>query len=137
MSTAPPTDLILWLDLPVIDLNRAITFYKEVLCLTPRDDRPHANTASFQFSPQGNGLTLILTTENSDTVSASTAISGTTPYFACVNTLEATVSRAKLNGGTILQDVHSMEPFGFRAVVLDSEGNRIALHGSSNPNASV
>jgi predicted enzyme related to lactoylglutathione lyase len=31
-------------------------------------------------------------------------------------------------GGAILAPRHSIEPFGFRAIVIDSEGNRIALH---------
>jgi len=28
----------------------------------------------------------------------------------------------------VLSARHSIAPFGFRAIVLDSEGNRIALH---------
>ena len=31
-------------------------------------------------------------------------------------------------GGKVLQAKHQIGPHGFRAVVLDSEGNRIALH---------
>ena len=34
----------------------------------------------------------------------------------------------ELNGGKILKTRHSIGPHGFRAIVLDSEGNRIALH---------
>ena len=32
------------------------------------------------------------------------------------------------HGGKVLSAMHSIEPFGFRAIVLDSEGNRVALH---------
>jgi len=32
------------------------------------------------------------------------------------------------NGGKILIPKHPIGPYGFRAVVLDSEGNRVALH---------
>lgn len=131
MSNSPPTNLILWLDLPVSDLDRAITFYQEVLSLRPRDDRPISNSASFQFNAAGSGLTLL------ETNGSITNHSAVTPYFNCVNGLDLAVSRAKLNGGIIVQDIHSMEPFGFRAVLLDSEGNRIALHGQHHPKVSI
>jgi len=31
-------------------------------------------------------------------------------------------------GGKILEDTHAIGPHGFRAILLDSEGNRIAVH---------
>lgn len=34
-------------------------------------------------------------------------------------------------GGTMRQDVHSIGEYGFRAEVLDSEGNCIALHAET------
>jgi uncharacterized protein len=33
-------------------------------------------------------------------------------------------------GGKVVKPVHSIGPHGFRAVILDSEGNRIALHST-------
>jgi predicted enzyme related to lactoylglutathione lyase len=33
-----------------------------------------------------------------------------------------------MNRGKVLEPRHSISPFGFRAIVMDSEGNRIALH---------
>jgi predicted enzyme related to lactoylglutathione lyase len=30
-----------------------------------------------------------------------------------------------------LQDKHQIGPHGFRAIIVDSEGNRIALHSSA------
>ncbi|HEV3149059.1 MAG TPA: hypothetical protein VGZ24_10465 [Chthoniobacterales bacterium] len=38
---------------------------------------------------------------------------------------------ARANGGKVLQDKHQIGPHGFRAIVVDSEGNRIALHSSA------
>jgi predicted enzyme related to lactoylglutathione lyase len=34
-------------------------------------------------------------------------------------------------GGKVLKPKHPIGPYGFRAVVLDSEGNRVALHSMS------
>jgi predicted enzyme related to lactoylglutathione lyase len=32
------------------------------------------------------------------------------------------------NGGKVVQSKHSIAPFGSRAIIIDSEGNRVALH---------
>jgi predicted enzyme related to lactoylglutathione lyase len=40
------------------------------------------------------------------------------------------VSRTPELGGRVLEPTHAIGPHGFRAVVLDSEGNRIALHST-------
>jgi len=36
------------------------------------------------------------------------------------------------SGGQIVQDIHPIGPHGFRAILIDSEGNRIALHSLTN-----
>jgi len=40
---------------------------------------------------------------------------------------DAVAQVAKL-GGKVLEPIHAIGPHGFRAVVLDCEGNRLALH---------
>ena len=117
-----PVNTILWLDIAVIDLDRAINFYQSVMNVELRDGRPSTRSATLQLSNQGSGLTLI---EVSELLPGSL-----TPYLNCHDRLEQALSQVTLNGGTILQDKHSMEPFGYRAVILDSEGNRIALHSA-------
>ena len=42
--------------------------------------------------------------------------------------LEQAIGATEANGGKVLQPRHAVGPYGFRALVLDSEGNRIALH---------
>ena len=42
------------------------------------------------------------------------------------------VAQAQKHGGRVLKAIESIGPHGFRAIVLDSEGNRIALHSSSD-----
>ena len=42
--------------------------------------------------------------------------------------LDETLKEVEKNGGRVLAQKHSIAPFGFRAIVLDSEGNGIALH---------
>ncbi|MEX0624667.1 hypothetical protein [Saccharospirillum sp.] len=38
------------------------------------------------------------------------------------------LEQVKHYGGRIEKTIHPLAPFGFRAVIRDSEGNRVALH---------
>jgi len=49
-------------------------------------------------------------------------------YLNANGRLDEALSAASANGGKIIQPKQPIGPFGFRAVVLDSEGNRVALH---------
>ena len=51
-------------------------------------------------------------------------------YFNVDGRLEDAAGKVEPLGGKILEPVHPIGPGGFRAVVLDSEGNRIALHSN-------
>jgi hypothetical protein len=53
-------------------------------------------------------------------------------YFNATGRLEAATEAVVAHGGTVLQPPHSLGPHGRRAVVLDSEGNRIALHAEND-----
>lgn len=41
-------------------------------------------------------------------------------------------AKGKDSGGEVLEDVHPIGPHGFKSVILDSEGNRLALHSIAN-----
>ena len=45
----------------------------------------------------------------------------------------AAIAQVRKLGGSVLQDAHPLGPHGWRAVVIDCEGNRIALHASQDP----
>jgi len=42
--------------------------------------------------------------------------------------LDDAIAAVVPNGGKIIESKHPIGPFGFRAIVIDSEGNRVALH---------
>ncbi|MBW8907160.1 MAG: VOC family protein, partial [Betaproteobacteria bacterium] len=42
------------------------------------------------------------------------------------------VAQTQKHGGRMLKAIENIGPHGFRAIVLDSEGNRIALHSTSD-----
>jgi predicted enzyme related to lactoylglutathione lyase len=52
-------------------------------------------------------------------------------YLSVEGRLNDAVKAARANGGKVLQGKHQIGPHGFRAIVVDSEGNRIALHSSA------
>ena len=74
---------------------------------------------------QGNGGCLIPNPEN---VSAK----GTLIYFNVNGRIKDAENKVSEFGGEVLQTIHAIGPHGFRAIVLDSEGNRIAIHSETD-----
>lgn len=76
------------------------------------------------FPHQGDGVGGCLYT--SDKVEPTT--NGALLYFSASGRLEEAENFCKELGGKVLEPKHKIGPYGFRSVVIDSEGNRIALH---------
>jgi predicted enzyme related to lactoylglutathione lyase len=112
-----------WFDIPVHDLDRAITFYSAVLAVEVKREA-HAGF-TIGLLPHGDeDVTGCLFVSEDSKPSAE----GILLYFNANGRLEAALAAAELHGGRLLKPVHPIGAFGFRAVLLDSEGNRIALH---------
>jgi predicted enzyme related to lactoylglutathione lyase len=75
---------------------------------------------------QGNGGCLV---ENAAEVSST---AGILVYLNADGRIRAAAKAAEENGGKITQPVHSIGPHGFRAILLDSEGNRVAVHSNTD-----
>lgn len=115
-----------WFDIPVADLDRAISFYQAVLAI--KVDKAEMEGFSFAVldHSEGNGGCLV---PNADEVIGD---KGLLLYLNTEGRIQAAVSAVTANGGKVLEPVHSMGPHGFRAVIHDSEGNRLALHSMTN-----
>ena len=111
-----------WFDIPVVDLDRATSFYSVVLAVKVEKQ----SFDDFQFSviehSDGNGGCLV---QNPDDVSSD---KGILLYLNVHGRIRDAMLMVQDNGGSVLQEVHSIGPHGFRAIILDSEGNRIVLH---------
>lgn len=119
---------VVWFDIPVTDLDRAIRFYSAVLG-APVKKQEFPGMVFGQLPHQESEVSGCLTPgcageEQGNRPSAN----GPLLYLNCQGRLDVAISAAGLNGGKVLQPKHQIGPYGFRAVVLDSEGNRIALH---------
>jgi predicted enzyme related to lactoylglutathione lyase len=115
-----------WFDIPVADLDRATTFYAEVLAIKVQKEA----FGEFKFSvldhQDGNGGCLVI---KPDEISAD---KGIMLYLNADGRIRDAVAKAASHGGKILEEVHSLGPHGFRAVIQDSEGNRVALHSNTD-----
>lgn len=113
-----------WFDIPVADLDRAAAFYRGVLAINVEK----AQFDNFSFCvlqhDDGNGGCLV------PKASEVTANTGVLLYLNANGRIRKAVSLVPALGGKVLEPTHAIGPHGFRAVVLDSEGNRIALHSS-------
>lgn len=111
-----------WFDIPVTDLSRAEKFYAEVLAIEVSRESHDGFEFGVLEHAEGNGGCLI---PSQDGVQRE---NGILLYLNVNGRIKDAVEKVKANGGEIIQDIHSIGPYGSRAIIRDSEGNRLALH---------
>ena len=113
-----------WFEIPVTDMARAKEFYEHVF--------------SFKLEEHEMGPTLMAWFPmKEDVVGAAGSLvkgdgyvptaEGVLVYFTAPD-IDAAVSRAKEKGGQVIAEKFSIGEYGFVALIVDSEGNRIGLH---------
>jgi predicted enzyme related to lactoylglutathione lyase len=114
-----------WFDIPVADLDRAAAFYMAILSVGVSKE----TYGDFSFCVidhhDGNGGCLVQD-------EAEIGAGGVLIYLNVDGRIRDAVSKVVPYGGSITKPIHSIGPHGFRAVILDSEGNRVALHSNSD-----
>lgn len=116
---------VVWVDIPVADLDRAIGFYSAVLGVkVTKEEMPGISFGIF-YHDDGNGGCLVV---NKEEISDK---QGILVYMNADGRIKDAVAKVRELGGKIVQEIHSIGPHGFRAIVVDSEGNRIALHSQT------
>lgn len=113
-----------WVDIPVTDLARAQRFYSGVF----GRDVSLQSGPGFQFCllPHGgNDVAGCLYVPDGDNAPSR---AGPLVYLNVDGRMDAAVQAVVVLGGQVLQAPHPIGPHGTRALVLDSEGNRLALH---------
>ena len=118
------SNTFVWVDIPVLDLERAIQVYSAGAGRpVGKIGGPGFNFGLFEHHGGEVGGCLIEPEEG-----VAPSLTGPLVYIDASNRLDAAVAAAKANGGKVLKEKHSIAPNGFRAVIVDSEGNRVALH---------
>jgi len=120
---------IVWVDLPVRDLDHAIRFYAAVL------GRPvnREGGPGFQFAVlphEGNEVGGCLVPAGGELMQPS--MDGPLVYLDADGRLAEAVAAAQAQGGQLLMAPHKIGPHGWRAVVADGQGNRVALHSRTH-----
>jgi predicted enzyme related to lactoylglutathione lyase len=114
-----------WTDIPVTDLARAISFYSAVLDSEVKKESP----PGFEYGllPHDDNVAGCLVVMKDNQPSQT----GPLIYLSVEGRLDAAVKAVKSHGGKVIEAKESIGPHGLRAIIVDSEGNRIALHSSS------
>ena len=116
-----------WVDIPVHDLDRAIAFYAAVLA-TPvtREGGPGFTFGLLSHSGSDVAGCLYLADDGN-----APSPRGPLVYLNVDGRIVAAERAVAASGGRILKTTHAIGPHGWRAIVLDSEGNRVALHSNT------
>ena len=117
-------NLVGWFEIPVTDMARAKAFYEHVFEVELEEHPMGPNLMAWFPTWEGKiGATGTLIKGEGYVPSAE----GTLVYFTAPD-IEAALARAEEKGGRILAPRFSIGEYGFVGLLLDTEGNRIALH---------
>ena len=118
-------NVVVWFDVPCLDLDRALKFYSAVLGKTmKREEFPGMSIGVFPHEGTDVGGCLFTFTRSDERPSAQ----GLLVYLSAQGRLDEAIAAVEPNGGKVVQPKHQIGPHGYLAVILDSDGNRIALH---------
>jgi uncharacterized protein len=122
------SNTIVWTDIPVVDLDRAIQFYSAVFdTKLSKEDFGGISLAVLPHAGEGGVSGCLAQMEDNKPSQYGPLI-----YLSVDGRLEAASSLVEKNGGKVLAPKHPNGPYGFRAIIVDSEGNRVALHSQSD-----
>ena len=124
-------DTLCWTDIPVTNLDRATRFYSAVL--GKEVDKMSEGGFEYGLLPheEQNASGCLCVGTDSAGVENKPSQNGPLIYLSVEGRLDEAVKAAKANSGKVLEEKQQIGPHGFRAVIVDSEGNRIALHSSA------
>ncbi len=121
-------NMVSWFEIPVLDMDRAKVFYEKVFEIdiklqyfgktimgwfpTPQNEKAHGANGSLVYNPE-----FYTPTAN-----------GALVYFSSAE-ITSELGRVEFAGGIVLQGKTLIsEEIGYMALILDTEGNRIALY---------
>ena len=116
-----------WVDIPVLDLDRAIAFYAKVLATgVTREGGPGFTFGLLAHS--GSDVAGCLVVADGDNAPSPR---GPLVYLNVDGRIADAERAVAAAGGRVVQATHAIGPHGYRAIVVDSEGNRVALHSAT------
>ena len=118
-----------WFEIPVSDFERAKKFYETIFDYQMPENQMGLARMGFLLFDFQNGKVGGAIVHNPGFYTPAT--NGTLVYLNCGPDLQVALDRVLLAGGKIIQEkeqISTEQQLGFWAVIIDSEGNRVALH---------
>lgn len=119
---------VIYVEIPVKDLERAMKFYQTVFALQPSqiytDEVRRTNTLVNPAQPGEVGVSL------NQTKNFEPSNKGPLVYFEPGDDLIDSLKRVEQSGGKIVEPQTPMGGAGHYAIITDSEGNALALYSS-------
>ena len=122
------THAISWFEIPATDLTRAQKFYETIfdMQMIPLD-LPNFKMRMFPLQDMQNGVGGALV--DSGGFHKPSATEGPLIYLNGNPDVQQVLNKVEAAGGKIMVQKTEISPeYGFMAVMMDTEGNRIALH---------
>jgi predicted enzyme related to lactoylglutathione lyase len=119
---------ISWFEIPAIDLNRAQTFYETIfnIQMIPLDTQ-NFQMRMFPIEDMMNGIGGAIS--KAEGFYQPSATDGTLVYLNANPDVQNVLDKIEAAGGKIIVPKTQISPeYGYMAVFVDTEGNRIALH---------
>jgi len=119
---------ISWFEIPAIDLNRAQKFYETIfnIQMVPLDT-PNFQMRMFPIEDMMNGIGGAIS--KAEGFYQPSATDGTLVYLNANPDVQHVLDKIEAAGGKIIVPKTQISPeYGYMAVFIDTEGNRVALH---------
>ncbi len=122
MNTRP--NPVGWFEIYVQDMARARAFYQTTFEVTLEHlESPGIDLWAFPMQHEKPGSPGALAKMDGK----DSGRGGTLVYFSCADCV-VEAARAAQNGGRIIKDKMGIGQYGFIAIIIDTEGNRVGLH---------
>lgn len=112
-----------WVDIPVIDLDRAIQFYTALLNAPVEKIVEHGFEFGLLPHPQDNVSGCLSVMKD-----RKPSQNGALAYLNLDGQLDRAIASVEKHGGKILTAKEQIGTYGHRAIILDTEGNAVALY---------
>jgi predicted enzyme related to lactoylglutathione lyase len=122
---------ISWFEIPATDINRAQTFYETIfdMKMIPLDF-PNISMRMFPLEDMQNGVGGAIC-KATDPFYKPSETDGPLIYLNANPDVQNVLDKIEAAGGKIVVPKNEISPeYGFMAVFIDTEGNRIALHSA-------
>jgi uncharacterized protein len=112
-----------WIDIPVANLDRAIAFYTAILGENVQKVAEHGFTFGLLPHTENNVSGCLVEMED-----RKPSQDGVLVYLNVEGQLDKAIAQTSAHGGKVLKVKEQIGSYGHRAVILDTEGNAVALY---------